>query len=98
MAISQLNMPQWMALLSEEDFEFIRQFILNSGSLKEMAKHYKISYPTVRLRLDKLIHKISSSPPDSDAFINLVKGLALDGEMSYQVAKTLINTYKKEKR
>ncbi|MDO4667546.1 MAG: DUF2089 family protein [Streptococcus sp.] len=92
------NLPQWVTLLSQEDFEFIRQFILNSGSLKDMAKYYNISYPTIRSRLDKLIQKVVSNPKESDKFINLIKRLALDDEMSYEVAKTLINTYKEEKR
>ena len=28
------------------------------GKLKEIAKQYSVTYPTVRLRLDKLIQKI----------------------------------------
>ena len=38
--------------------EFIKKFMLASGSLKEMARQYGVTYPTVRLRLDKLIQKI----------------------------------------
>lgn len=62
-----------------------------------MAKYYNVSYPTIRLRLDKLIQKVSSSPPDNDTFTSLVKQLALDGEVSYEAAKKLINSYKKER-
>ena len=50
--------PEWMAGLEEEDVEFIRKFLLASGSLKEMAGVYGVTYPTVRLRLDRLIQKI----------------------------------------
>jgi hypothetical protein len=50
--------PSWIAQLSEEDLAFVRRFILASGSLKEVAESYGISYPTVRLRLDRLIEKI----------------------------------------
>lgn len=96
--VSKEKQPQWLTLLSQEDFEFIRQFILSSGSLKEMASYYQISYPTIRSRLDKLIQKIASSPKESDDFVDLIKQFALDGEMSYDVAKTLINTYREEKR
>ena len=46
--------PEWMAGLEEEDVEFIRKFLLASGSLKEMAGAYGVTYPTVRLRLDRL--------------------------------------------
>ena len=52
------TIPAWMAELEEEDLTFIKKFILSSGSLKEVAALYGVSYPTVRLRLDKLIQKI----------------------------------------
>ena len=48
----------WLEQLSDEDVSFIKRFVVASGSLKELAKAYGISYPTVRLRLDRLIEKI----------------------------------------
>lgn len=48
----------WIEHLDDEDLSFIRRFVLASGSLKEIAGIYGISYPTVRLRLDRLIAKI----------------------------------------
>ena len=53
--------PGWMAGLEEEDVAFIKRFVLSSGSLKEMAAEYGVTYPTVRLRLDRLIQKIHLS-------------------------------------
>jgi hypothetical protein len=44
--------------LSQEDQEFILEFIKASGSLKDMAALLKVSYPTVRNRLDEVIEKI----------------------------------------
>jgi hypothetical protein len=44
--------------LPKEDQEFVAQFVLASGSLKEMAKVLGVSYPTVRNRLDELIGKL----------------------------------------
>ena len=41
--------------LSDHDQEFVLSFLLSSGSLKQMAKLYGVSYPTVRNRLDDLI-------------------------------------------
>ena len=52
------SLPKWLTNLEEEDLNFIKKFILSSGSLKEVAKLYEVTYPTVRLRLDKLIQKI----------------------------------------
>lgn len=49
---------KWIESLDDEDLSFIRRFVLASGSLKEIAGIYGISYPTVRLRLDRLIAKI----------------------------------------
>ena len=50
-------LPDWMTNLEEEDVAFIKKFILASGSLKEVAGQYGVTYPTVRLRLDRLIQK-----------------------------------------
>jgi hypothetical protein len=47
--------------LSAEDQDFILQFIKSSGSLKEMAKLLKLSYPTVRNRLDEIIEHIKAA-------------------------------------
>lgn len=41
--------PEWMAQLDDEDVSFIKKFILASGSLKEVAGVYGVTYPTVRL-------------------------------------------------
>ena len=41
--------------LSAEQQRFATEFLLASGSLKEMAGKFGISYPTVRARLDRII-------------------------------------------
>jgi hypothetical protein len=48
-----------LAQLPAEDQDFILKLIEASGSLKELASIYGISYPTIRNRLDSLIEKIS---------------------------------------
>ena len=96
--MSLQDFPAWLAELEAEDFEFLRLFILTSGSLKEMARHYQVSYPTIRLRLDRLIQKVGSSRQDEDSYVNLIKDLALEGEMSFEVAKKLIAGYRQERR
>ena len=47
-----------LAKLSGEDQEFVVQFVKCSGSLKEMARLEKLSYPTVRNHLDNIIEQI----------------------------------------
>jgi hypothetical protein len=50
-----------LASLSQEDQEFVLEFIKASGSLKEMADILKVSYPTVRNRLDEVIAKLKEA-------------------------------------
>ena len=47
-----------LARLSADDQAFILEFMKVSGSLKEMARLLKFSYPTVRNRLDEIIERI----------------------------------------
>lgn len=44
--------------LSPDDLKFVEEFLLASGSLKEMAKQLDISYPTVRNRLNSVIEEV----------------------------------------
>jgi len=44
--------------LSREEQDFILNFFLSSGSIKEMAKQAELSYPTMRNKMDDLIQKI----------------------------------------
>ena len=88
--------PDWMVNLEDEDIAFIKNFILASGSLKEIAKQYEVTYPTVRLRMDKLIQKIQMSEKvTNDPYIALIKRLALNEKLDFDTAKLLIHEYKK---
>lgn len=91
-------MPPWLAGLEEEDVAFIKRFVLSSGSLKEMANQYEVTYPTVRLRLDRLIEKIKMSENAAeDPYISLIKKLALSEKVDFDAAKVLINEYRRLK-
>ena len=90
--------PEWINNLDDEDVTFIKKFILASGSLKEMAKQYDVTYPTVRLRLDKLIQKIQiSDSTESEPYIALIKRLVINEKLDFDTAKILISEYKKNK-
>ena len=90
--------PEWMAGLEEEELVFIKKFVLSSGSLKEVAGQYGVTYPTVRLRLDRLIQKIRlSEDTASDPYIGLIKRLAVNEKLDFDTAKVLISAYKKTK-
>ncbi|MBR4995943.1 MAG: DUF2089 family protein [Alistipes sp.] len=45
--------------LAEEDLQFVHNFILCGGSLKEIASRMGLSYPTVRNRLDDIIEQLN---------------------------------------
>jgi len=88
--------PEWMSSLEDEDIAFIKKFLLASGSLKEMAKQYSVTYPTVRLRLDKLIQKIQISEDTSnEPYVALIKRLVVNDKVDFDTAKILISEYKK---
>lgn len=88
--------PEWMVNLDDEDISFIKKFIMSSGSLKEIAKQYDVTYPTVRLRLDRLIQKIQiNEGVSNDPYIALIKRLAINEKIDFDTAKTLISEYKK---
>lgn len=51
------EMPLFLKLTREEQ-DFIMDFFLSSGSIKEMARQAGTSYPTMRNKMDDMIEKI----------------------------------------
>lgn len=89
-------LPEWLAGLDEEDLSFIRRFVLSSGSLKQVASDYGVTYPTVRLRLDRLIQKIQlNEDAAADPYISLIKRLAINDKLDFDTAKLLIGAYRR---
>ena len=90
------TMPQWMTSLEEEDWQFIKRFVLASGSLKQMAADYSVSYPTVRARLDRLIAKVRAAeePDAKDPLEQRLRLLVADGRLSTSVARELISAHR----
>jgi len=68
----QYELPP-LAKLSPNNQAFILEFIKASGSLKQMAKLLKLSYPTVRNRLDEIIErlKLAEKPNENNGKENL---------------------------
>jgi hypothetical protein len=89
---------KWTDLLDDEDLAFIKRFILASGSLKEMAQIYGITYPTIRLRLDRLIEKIKilDSKDPMSQFERLIRGQYAEGKININSLKTLLAAHKEE--
>ncbi|GGN53524.1 DUF2089 family protein [Oceanobacillus indicireducens] len=92
------NVPAWILALETEDIEFIKNFVIHSGSLKEISKLYDVSYPTVRIRLDRLIEKIKiNEKVENEGFIQFIKQLSIDDRINLEEAKLIIDKYKQER-
>ena len=97
MQSDKMKFPKWLLALEEADLRFIKEFIINSGSLKEMAKIYDVSYPTMRLRLDRLIDKIKLHDMSKDSnYVLFIKEQVIEGKIGVDVAKLLIDKYRQE--
>jgi hypothetical protein len=88
----------WLSYLNEEDLAFIKRLVLASGSLKEVAAQYGISYPTVRLRLDRLIAKISVTDNQEvrSEFERLLRAQHAEGRIDADTLKALLTAYRKD--
>ncbi len=89
------TIPKWITELSEEDWHFIKRLILASGSLKDVARDYNISYPTVRIRLNRLIGKIQlldSDKPRSE-FHRKIQIMVAEGLLDLGLAKSIIKAH-----
>src|SRR5579859_8244453 len=90
----------WMDFLEDEDLAFIKRFILFSGSLKDLADAYDVSYPTLRLRLDRLIEKIKilDSQKIEDTYERLLRAHFADGKLDAGTFKQLLRAYEQQKK
>ncbi len=77
--------------MPEEDLDFVVQFVLASGSLKEMARLYGVSYPTMRAALDQLIARLQQclrgAPPDP--MTHLLAALVETGDLKHSTANKI---------
>jgi hypothetical protein len=94
----QIASNRWIELLSEEDIAFMKRFLLTSGSLKDLAAAYGVTYPTVRLRLDRLIEKVKviDSHDSADDYERLLRGLFAEGRLDESSFRLLLTTYQKQ--
>ncbi len=90
----------WVKRLDDEDVAFLKRFLLVSGSLKDLAKAYEVSYPTVRLRLDRLIQKVEIGDElnarDAGPFERSVRYLLAEGIIDSSIFKALIEAHQCE--
>ena len=90
----------WTQFMADEDLAFIKRFVLASGSLKEVATGYSVTYPTVRLRLDRLIAKLQifDSQEIADDFERTLRAQFADGKMDAATFKLLLSAYQQQQQ
>lgn len=88
---------RWTDYLVAEDLAFLRRFVLNSGSLKDTARDYEISYPTVRLRLDRLIAKIRALEESTDRspFERMLRAVYAEGRVDDATFRELLTAHRR---
>lgn len=89
---------RWVDDLSDEDLGFLKRFLLTSGTLKDLANQYGISYPTVRLRLDRLIQKVQllDERPHAGPLESKLRALYAEGRLDDEAFAELLRAYRKE--
>ena len=90
---------RWIDFVEEEDLAFIKRFLLFSGSLKDLAEAYKVSYPTLRLSLDRLIGKIKVLDDQTieDDGKRLLRAHFAEGNIESASFKRLLAAYQNQK-
>ncbi|MEN6385533.1 MAG: DUF2089 family protein [Phycisphaerales bacterium] len=89
------TIPDWAKGLNEEDWQFIKRLLLASGSLKDVAQQYTITYPTIRIKLNRLIEKIQilDSKKTKSKFHQKLQVLVIEGKIDLATAKSLLKIH-----
>ena len=93
------DLPAWVTRLDDADLNLIRRFVLASGSLKQLAADYQVSYPTIRNRVDALIErlKLLDANAADDALEAKIRVLVGSGEMEPGIGKELLKLHRNTK-
>lgn len=77
--------------LPREDQDLVVELVLKSGSLKELAEAYSVSYPTIRTRLDRVIERLKGviNGKKPDPLSDLLAAFVERGEMSASAARAV---------
>lgn len=83
--------------MSPDDLDFIVQFVLASGSLKDMAQLYGVSYPTIRASLDRVIANLQDAVrgTTNDEMTELLAQLVERGEIKPGIARSIRALHRK---
>jgi len=88
-----------LAALPREDLDLVVELVLASGSLKELAESYGVSYPTIRARLDRTIARLRAAVAGErrDPVLELLAELVERSELSISGARRLRDTLRHQR-
>ena len=80
-----------LAFLPREDLELVTELVLQSGSLKDLAAQYGVSYPTIRARLDRVIERLKEARAgrQPDPLSELLAGMVERDEITPASARAI---------
>lgn len=80
-----------LAALPRADLDLIVELVLQSGSLKGLARSYGVSYPTIRNRVNKVIARLRDAVEgrEPDPFRELLASLVARGELTTAGARRI---------
>ncbi len=85
--------------LTEEELDLVLQLVLASGSLKDLARAYQVSYPTIRAKVDRLIERVRQivGGAPADPMMQLLADLVERGEITVSAARSVRDLYRQQK-
>lgn len=89
-----------LAQLPREDLDLVLELVLQSGSLKDLATSYGVSYPTIRARLDRTIERLRAlvAGVQADPVNELMADMVARGELAPAAARRLRDAIRKQTR
>ena len=93
------DLPNWIRNLDDSDLQLIRRFVLASGSLKQLAADYEVSYPTIRGRVDALIRRLEilDANAGDDALEARLRLMVAEGALDPATGKDLLKLHRQSK-
>jgi len=91
--------PHPLLRLPPEDLDLVQELVVQSGSLKGLAKAYGVSYPTIRGRLDRVIERLREvlEGREPDPVAERLGTLVRRGEMTPDAARAVLEAVREER-
>lgn len=82
--------------LGDAELDLLLELVLASGSLKQMASHYGVSYPTIRSRLDRLIERVRGLQEERapDPMAHKLADLVESGQLVPAAGRSLLKLHR----